>query len=368
MKILFLVPYPIAESPSQRFRFEQYLGFLSGKAVYKVSSFLDSDNWRVFYSTGNAFSKTRALCRGFLARFVSLTEVSRYDFVFIHREVAPIGPPFFEWVIAKIFKKKIIYDFDDAIWTTDKTNEPWLEKRIRWRSKVASICRWSYCVSVGNAFLADFARQFNCNVVINPTTIDTQNVYPAEIDDSDGRLVIGWTGSHSTLKYLQAIENVLVTIENNYPNVDFWVIANQPPELKLPRLVFKRWSLQTEISDLAQFDIGIMPLPNDEWSKGKCGFKALQYMALEIPTIASAVGVNTSIISHGVNGFLATNHSDWERFLKQLIEDKVLRDKLGEEGKVTVDKFFSVRSNESNFLSLFSTQKNVQRRNTLNQA
>jgi glycosyltransferase involved in cell wall biosynthesis len=249
----------------------------------------------------------------------------------------------------------MIYDFDDAIWLTDKKHESWIERALRWRSKVASICKWSYKVSAGNAYLAEYAKRFNENVVINPTTIDTENVHKAiEKPRSTDRIVIGWTGSHSTLKYLKGIEDVLATIERNFPSVIFSVIADKTPDLNLKRLEFKPWSLETEVTDLAQFDIGIMPLPDDEWAKGKCGFKALQYMAVEIPTVASPVGVNTSIIDPGINGFLAANSEEWEKLLVLLIENESLRKQLGREGRLVVEQRYSVISNKKNFLSLFT--------------
>lgn len=355
MKILFLVPYPLGESPSQRFRFEQYFIFLSRNGIsYKVSTFL-SQKWKLFFEKGKLFSKLVMLISGFARRFSIILRLSRYDFVFIHREAAPIGPPLVEWIIAKVFRKRVIYDFDDAIWLTDKTNESRIEKIIRWRKKVSQICKWSYKVSAGNQYLADFAKQFNKDVRVNPTTIDLSihdSAHYSKPESSD-KIIIGWTGSHSTLKYLKKIEGILQRIEEKYPSTEVWVIADKTPELNIPRFYFRPWSLKTEISDLARFDIGIMSLPNDEWTKGKCGFKALQYMAMGIPTIASAVGVNASIIDHGVNGYLVSNDSEWELYLTTLIENEVLSKQIGAEGKKTVEQYYSVETNLNNYLSLF---------------
>ncbi len=147
--------------------------------------------------------------------------------------------------------------------------------------------------------------KFNKNVICNPTTIDTESLHNPGLFhyQKKDQIVIGWTGSHSTLKYLNKIEPVLRHLEEKYPQVQFWVIADSAPAITLDRLVFKPWSIETEILHLSQFDIGVMPLPDDQWTKGKCGFKVLQYMALNIPTVASPVGVNTKIIQQGKNGF-----------------------------------------------------------------
>jgi glycosyltransferase involved in cell wall biosynthesis len=363
MKILFLVPYPVDEAPSQRFRFEQYAAILLSKGFeITFQSFLSLTTWKLFYGSGNVLKKGFALLIGFLKRFLILLSVPTYDYVFFHREVTPIGPPVFEWLIAKVLRKKIIYDFDDAIWMTDKTNESGIEKIIRWRSKVASICKWSYKVSCGNEYLAAYARQFNAYVVVNPTTIDTEEVHnrhsqsaPSGFDSAqpDKKVVIGWTGSHSTLKYLTSIESVLQTIEHEFYHVSFLVIADRKPELKLTRLNFIPWNKKTEASDLQKMDIGIMPLPDDEWAKGKCGFKALQYMAMKIPCVVSPVGVNTTIIEQGINGFLATSEKEWENHLKTLINNAELRKNFGEAGRKKVVEQYSVKSNIENFLRLF---------------
>ncbi len=360
MKILFLVPYPIGQSPSQRFRFEQYFSSLSKAGIqYEIKSFLKSENWRLFYQDGNFFLKIGAIGEGFLKRLIALFKIRDYDFIFIHREVAPVGPPAFEWIIAKVFRKKIVYDFDDAIWLTDKKNESWLEKTIRWRRKLKSICKWSYKVSAGNEYLATYAKQFCRDVIVNPTTIDTEKVHNFSLhlkSNSSDRIIVGWTGSYSTLKYLKGIEALLQRIEAKYAHVDFWVIADRPPDIKLNRMQFKPWSIEAEVSDLSKFDIGIMPLPNDEWTKGKCGFKALQYMAMGIPTVASAVGVNKSIIKHGINGFLVNEATEWDEYLSRLIEDETLRKRIGSVGRKTLESGYSVHSNKERFLSLFNNE------------
>ena len=354
--ILFICPYPTSEAPSQRFRFEQYFQALSAHGyTYEVQSLLSAENWRVFYAPGNSLGKGFILLKGFLKRFALLFKASSFDFIFIHREAAPIGPPILEWAIANVLRKKIIYDFDDAIWLTDKTTEGWLEKTLRWRSKVKSICRWSYKVSCGNEYLSAFARQFNKSVVYNPTTIDTTALHNVKKSQSTSqeKIVVGWTGSHSTLKYLDIIKPVLVGLEKKHPTIEILIIANQRPELELKSLKFLPWRKDSEVADLLKIDIGIMPLPDDEWTKGKCGFKALQYMALGIPAVVSRVGVNEKIVSHGVNGFIATTHDEWFKSLDLLIQDKMLRFNMGEAGRKKVIDQYSVASNTSTFLSLF---------------
>jgi glycosyltransferase involved in cell wall biosynthesis len=354
--ILFIIPYPIAEAPSQRFRFEQYFSVLHAAGYsYEVQSFLDSQNWQIFFKSGNGLKKLKALLNGFIKRCKIVFRAHRFDSIFIHREASPVGPPVFEWIFSVVLKKKIIYDFDDAIWLTDRPNESLALRLIKSRWKVQAICRWAHKVSCGNNYLGDFAKQVNNRVVYNPTTIETRTLhnralYP-HIEKSE--TVIGWTGSHSTLKYLQEIETALHDIIDANPNVTLLIIADRPPMLKVP-FKFVEWNQLSEVEDLLKIDIGIMPLPDDEWSKGKCGFKALQYLALNIPAVVSPVGVNTNIVEHGSNGFLASSSDEWRFYLQKLITDPKLRKEMGEKGRKKVENDYSVASNSAAFLSLFA--------------
>ncbi len=354
MHILFLVPYPKAQAPSQRFRFEQYLKFLDQAGfTYAFSPFLNQQAWAILYKSGYTFRKITGVAKGFAKRFLILLTVQRYDFIFIHREATPIGPPVIEWIMAKLFRKKIIYDFDDAIWLPNTSASNRVVATIKWHQKVNSICRWSYKVSCGNAYLCDFARQFNPQVVHNPTTIDTVNQHNTLKHQLEKELVIGWTGSHSTLHYLYPIFPLLVALRKKY-SFKVGVIANAPPAFRADFIEFIPWNKASEIEDLLRFNVGLMPLTDDPWAKGKCGFKALQYMALGIPALVSPVGMNTEIVENGKHGFICATNADWYRYLEMLITKPDLREEMGKAGRKQVEDKYSVLSNQNNFLGLFS--------------
>ena len=357
MRILFLVPYPLGKAPSQRFRFEQYLETLKEKKhSYIVQSFLDEDAWTRIYKRGNLFLKVVDIVRGYLRRFLILFKTSAFDVVFIHREAAPLGPPFFEWFIARVLRKKIVYDFDDAIWIPNTSEENKIIANLKWHQKVGSICNWSYKVSCGSEYLCSFANRHNGHAIYNPTTIDTEHLHNPGLYEArnkrDKKITIGWTGSHSTLHYLDELVPILAKLEDSLP-FRFVVIANKNPELPIKSFEFKTWDVSSEIEDLLEFDIGIMPLRPDQWSEGKCGFKALQYMSLGIPAVVSPVGVNKEIVTHGVEGYHCTTDSDWESHLAALIQDEGLRKQLGSNGRKKVEEQFSVLANQERFLSLF---------------
>ncbi len=354
VSVVFLCPYPLGSAPSQRFRYEQYLPLLAKSGMsYEVYSFLDERTWQILYRRGNTFQKARGLLLGFFRRISHLYHSRRADIIFIHREATPLGPPWVEWWLANIFRRAIVYDFDDAIWLADRSSVNTGADLIKWRRKVPQICRWSHRVSAGNAYLASFAGEHTRRVTVNPTTIDTVYCHNRLQQQTSPRPAIGWTGSHSTLKYLERLVPVLQQLERAH-TFRLVVIANRPPEWSLASLDFIPWQQATEIDDLLRIHIGLMPLPDDRWAQGKCGFKALQYMALGIPALVSPVGVNAEIIEHGVEGFHCTTDEDWYQYLSALLTDAAQRKRMGRAGRKKVEAQYSVRSNAANFLSLFT--------------
>ena len=357
VSIAFLCPYPQGGAPSQRFRYEQYLSQLTYRGIaYTVYPFLDVRTHRILYQPGHTVRKVVGIARGFLRRLVHVVQASQATFVFIHREATPIGPPWAEWLLAKVARRRIIYDYDDAIWLTDTSHVNATATLIKWPKKVKAICQWSYAISAGNAYLANFAEQHASNVRVNPTTIDTAHHHNRLQDQSTEQPVIGWTGSHSTLKYLEPLVPVLQQLEREH-TFQFLVIADRPPPLLLKSLTFAPWQRETEIDDLLRMHIGLMPLPDDPWAQGKCGFKALQYLALGIPALVSPVGVNTHIVQHQVEGYHCITEEDWYQCLTEMLTNPSRRSDMGRAGREKVVKHYSVQSNAENFLSLFGIQK-----------
>lgn len=358
MRILFLTPYPSGRAPSQRFRFEQYLDGLEAQGhQYRLAPFLSEATWRILYKPGQVARKALGIFEGFGRRIKHLLLAPRYDFVFIHREAAPLGPPILEWLLAKVLRKRLIYDFDDAIWLANTSEANRIAASLKWHHKVGSICRWAYKNSCGNDYLAAYARQFNEHTIVNPTTIDTVHLHNQVRDQlAPGPLVIGWTGTHSTLKYLLPIVPVLAKLEAEGLEFEFRVISNQPPDFEqsLRSLRFIPWQKDTEIADLLTFHIGLMPLEDDPWAKGKCAFKALQYMALGIPALVSPVGMNTEVVQNDYNGYICDQPTDWHQRIRQLLTDAQHRQRLGQAARITIEQQYSVVANTTNFQKLFS--------------
>lgn len=354
MRIFFIVPYPLSKAPSQRFRFEQYFRYLSSKGIgFEVSSFLDEETWDIIYKPGFLFQKLMGIIRGYFTRFKSLFYIWKYDYIFIHREVVPFGPPVFSWILSRVFGKKIIYDFDDAIWIPNASEHNKMMFYFKLYSNTGRLCKLAYKVSCGNKYLQRYARQYNKNAVYNPTTIDTEGYHNTIKDQHTEKFVIGWTGSHSTIQYLDELLPVFEELEKKY-SFELHIISDGKPKFKLKSLVFKPWNKDTEIEDLMCFNVGLMPLSDDRWAKGKCGFKALQYMSLGIPALVSPVGVNATIVEDGVDGFICETLGDWKNRIVSLMEDRELLIKLSKNTRKKIIDKYSVASNKENFLKLFS--------------
>jgi glycosyltransferase involved in cell wall biosynthesis len=354
-KILFIAAHRPDRSPSQRFRFEQYLDYLKANGFdYDFSFLISEKNDRKFYTPGNLRTKSAIFIKSLIRRMRDSWRASGYDIVFVQREAFMTGSTYFE----RKFKRsgaKLVFDFDDAIWNLDVSEG---NKRFGWLKKpgkTAELLAISDLVIAGNQYLADYAHHHNPNVVIIPTTIDMREYVPVPKTNS-AQICIGWSGSITTIKHFEYAVPFLVELKKKYGDkirikvIGDGTYVNESLDVKgIP------WNKKDEIAELSAFDIGIMPLPDDEWAKGKCGLKGLQYMALGIPTIMSPVGVNTEIISDGVNGYLASGTNEWVAKIEQLINSQPLREKIGHAARKTVEEKYSVDAWKDNYLKLMNS-------------
>lgn len=354
-KVLFIAAHRPGRSPSQRFRFEQYISYLSENGWESDLAYLLNEKQdALFYSKGKYWQKFFIVLESVAKRLKDLKLAKDFDLIFIQREAFMLGTTWFEKKFAGL-GKPVVFDFDDAIWLRDVSAGNHQFRWLKNPSKTEKLIRLASHVFAGNEYLARHARTMNQQVSVVPTTIDTSYHIRTKQVQQKRKVTIGWTGSSTTIRYLLGALPLLKKIKARFgDHVSFLAISDIRPETDEISIEWRKWKLETEIEDLSGIDIGIMPLPNDEWAMGKCGFKGLQYMALEIPTVMSPVGVNTEIIAHGENGLLAGTEEEWFECLSQLISSSELRHRLGNAGRQTVIERYSIESQKVKYLETFN--------------
>ncbi|WP_270668045.1 glycosyltransferase family 4 protein [Aeromonas sp. QDB12] len=280
------------------------------------------------------------LLQRYFSRFLILFHAISYDVVWIEKELFPGLPAWAEQILAFLGVRYIV-DYDDAIFHNYDQSKS-LTKRVL-RKKIDTVMRCSALVTAGNKYLADRAISAGAQwVEIFPTVIDL-NRYPIiDITNTSSILTIGWIGSPSTVKYLNLVLPVLDKLEAKI-NFQFVVIGAEieAPERKYLRCI--QWEEKTEVESILAFDIGVMPLLDAPFERGKCGYKLIQYMACSKAVIASPVGVNCELVRDGLNGFLAVDEVQWEQAIIALASDRVLCLNMGKEGRKLVEKMYSLQ-------------------------
>ena len=340
MRVLALMPGLYDTSPGQRYRLEQWDPLLRERGVeITYAPFEDEELHSVVYKPGRLGKKLQLVTRNLARRLSTISKAGKYDLVYILREAALLGPPVFERLL---YQQRVpfVFDFDDAIFVSYRSPSNGYLSYLKFASKTKTICRLASHVMVGNPYLAEYASAVNDNVTVVPTTIDTEKYRVPPPKTGFGPLVIGWTGSYSTVQHLDTLRGALKKLAET-EQFRLRVIGTPTYELSPVEVDAMQWRAATELEDLCAIDIGVMPLPDDNWSKGKCGLKALQFMALGIPTICSPVGVNTDIIQDNENGFLAMSESEWVDKLSRLLKSAELRRRLGDAGRATVEQRYS---------------------------
>ena len=332
MKVIYLSKYS-SIGPSSRYRIYQYLPYLAQYGIdvdirpllkdryfeiIKIENFIVKNLFKIFYAAYRC-----------IIRFFDVLKSNKYDLVVIEHQAFPYLTFFLEYFL-RMLNKNIILEFDDAIYLTHPRKMP-------------KLIKMSKAVIVGNDFLKEYAVKYNKNVKVVPTVIDMRRYVEkgqgSRVKGDEGRIIICWIGLAYNIDYLKQLSDVFRKLSDK---ITLKIISNKSIEIEGVNIIFRKWSNETEVEEIQSSHIGIMPLRDDEWSRGKCGLKLLQYMAAGIPSAASPVGVNKEIISDGVNGFLASSEDEWYEKLLRLCEDFELRSKIGLEGRKTVEEKYSI--------------------------
>ena len=273
--------------------------------------------------------------RGNWSRWKLLKRCSDFDAVLLHKKTLNFLDAF--WL--RHYAKKVIYNFDDAIMYYDKQPER-TPSRHKHKNPFKRTVKLSSLIIAGNTYLAEHAKKFNSNVEILPTGLNTAAYNRCRTEKkADGKIRLVWIGSRSTVKYLAQIVPALEKIGERFDNVVLRMVCDNFFDLKNMAVEKRPWSLETQYTDLASSDIGLAPLPDDRFTRGKCGFKILQYASAGLPVIVSPVGVNTDLVKTGINGFVATDINEWVEGLGRLIENPRLIKQMGQNNLEMVKEY-----------------------------
>jgi len=327
MRIIFLTHTTISHDQGPRFRVEQYFPTLKAHQI--------EPEWE-------------AISGSLKARLLLYQKLPFFDVVCIQRRL--ISPLEFCWVRRKSLK--ILFDLDDAImYRSSHSRHPhslsrWL--KFRW------MVRKSDVVTVGNQFLKKEVMKADPQkkVIVIPTSIDT-NLYSKKKKISDRpEILLGWIGTKGNLKYLKTLEPVFKVLAQKFSNIKLMIVCDDFFESCYLPVIKKTWKLEDENDDLISFDIGLMPLNDDLWSKGKCGLKIIQYLCVGVPVVCTPVGINGDIVRDGYNGFCASTHEEWIVGIMTLIQNPDLRQRMGWNGMKTIEEEYSLSVTSKKFLKV----------------
>jgi glycosyltransferase involved in cell wall biosynthesis len=327
--------------PSSRYRIFQYVPYLQSCAVnITVMPLFGPAYFRLLLwpSVLRLFATMVYVALRFAKRAIDMMTLGKADLVVIEGQLFPYMGLTAERMLTKRYK--VIVELDDAIYLT-----------YRHEQKIPALLRMSSGAIVGNRTLAEYAVRYQPDVRVIPTVVDTERFSPMDTKERRGRLgpeevrnlIIVWIGLDYNVSFLDLLVPALQRVEKEHP-VTVRIISSRPYSLPGIKTEFRPWSFETEVADLRDSDIGIMPLPDTEWARGKCGLKLLQYMAVGIPCVASPVGVNREIISDGHNGFTAATEEEWYARLLALCRDPTFRSKIGKAGRATVESAYSLQA------------------------
>jgi glycosyltransferase involved in cell wall biosynthesis len=353
-KICIICPHPEGVAPGQRLKYEQYFSHWreNGWQV-DVFPFQSYRFWEIAQN-GNILEKVFWTFVGYFHRFLFLFQLRNYDIAYIFLWVTPFGPPFFEWIYCKL-ARKVIFDIDDLVFLghASKANS-WVSK-LKGKNKPIYLMKKANHIITCTPYLDNFVRTHNINTTDISSTIQTDKYQTVNMYSNLEKLVLGWSGSHSTAKYLFLIKEVLVELYKTHP-FRLLVMGTNNLDIEGLEITCVNWSEEVEIPTIQQFDIGLYPLPDELWVHGKSGLKALQYMACGIPTVATKVGEAIQrVITDKEDGFLVYSTDEWLSALKNLIENAELRKSMGQKARKKVVDFYSIDSNKNKYLEILNS-------------
>lgn len=351
MEVLTLIPNRYGFAPGQRGSIELWEQVLKPAGIRLHWAPFETERLReILYKPGHTFEKAAEMLRGYVERVRLLGRLDDYDAVFVYREAALLGPALLEKRIAR--RKPIIYQLDDPLYVPYRSPSNGYLSYLKFFGKIADIIRMSKVVIVNSSHIREFAAQFNRNIWQVPSIVDTNTyVYRPEPEDL-GRVTVGWSGSPTTVKNIQVVAGALRALQRK---VDCGVHLIGGTQFDLPGVehTAQAWRAETEVEDLRRMQVGMVPLPVNEWNKRKFYMKTAQYMALGIPPVCTPMGSNPEVIEEGRTGFLAATDEEWVERLALLVSDGGLRREMSRRAAEVARERFSLEANAPKVVEAF---------------
>jgi L-malate glycosyltransferase len=354
-KICIICPHPEGVAPGQRLKYEQYFDHWRANG-WQVDVFPFQSNrfWDITPKKGRLIEKIVWTLIGYFHRFLFLFRLRNYDVAYVFLWVTPFGAPLFEWLYSKL-ARKIIFDIDDLVFLGHASAaNSWVSK-LKGKNKPIYMMKKADHVITCTPYLDSFVRKYNSHTTDISSTIKTDKYSIVNEYKNDHKLILGWSGSHSTSKYLYLIQEVLLKLNQTHP---FKLLVMGRNNFNIDGLEIEciKWSEEIEIFTIQRFDIGLYPLPDELWVHGKSGLKALQYMACGVPTVAMKVGEAIErVITNEVDGYIVYSDTDWLEALKQLMENPNLRKSMGQNARKKVVDNYSIAANQNTYLKILNT-------------
>jgi L-malate glycosyltransferase len=352
-KVLVICPFPVGVAAGQRLKYEQYFGHWEENGFnITVSPFMDLAMWNVVYTPGNFARKVLGTLRGYSRRLRDLFRIARYDLVYMHMWATPLGTSLFERVVRRL-SRRLIFDIEDNVLLEQSSELNPFVKLLKSRQKTLCLIRSADHVITSSPFLNDFCLERNtrraCTYI--SSSVDTDRFLPVNRYANEGTVVIGWTGTFSSRRYLDLLRTVFQNLAVRC-RFRLRVIGNFDYELPGVDLEVIRWTREREVEDLQAIDIGVYPLVQEDWVLGKSGLKAIQYMAFGLPTVATNYGTTPRIIEHLRDGWLVRSDAEWLEALETLVREPAMRRRLGEAAREKAVEHFSTKAIQSQYLSI----------------
>jgi glycosyltransferase involved in cell wall biosynthesis len=345
IRMLALASYPV-EAASSRYRIVQFIEPLAARGIdVSFSPFLDSPLFAALYEPGRLLWRLPQVAWRTLLRFGSVVRAARADVVFVQREAMLFGPPVIEWLASRLLRRPLVLDLDDATWVPYASPVYGrLATFLKWPAKTDRLIRLARVVTCGSPNIAAYVRSRGSQAAIVPTVVDTRRFRPGAARSPEIP-TIGWIGTHGTYPFLERLLPIFERLSRERP-FRLTIVGSGRAEVRVAgvEVESRPWRMEREVADFQSLDVGIYPIADDEWSAGKAGFKAVQYMATGVPFVMSPVGVCATMGDPGRTHFAAVTDDDWLDALRLLLTDADLRHRMSIAGRAFAEQHYDVEA------------------------